>query len=635
MLKRFPIPFGHFMDLDQKFVSLHSSLMTLAHEEAFIDRDRVVRLKEILQQCAKQLDVGRVSIWVFNESNDRILCELLYKLKDNSYESGAVLLSKDYPAYFKEISKKRLINANDAWNDASTSEFAESYLGPLGITSMLDAPIFSRGKLYGVLCIEQTDEARVWDVAEMSYAASVGDTISLINEHQYWLDTKEKLEIIDRSDSLTNLENRRYFQQRLEVDRKSSQDPSRIRALIMFGLDHFTKLNDIHGAKAADNILLYLSEKFLELSQKEGCFLSRIGGDTFGFWVSSVKNEQQIEHIIESISRQVNKPITLAGGLSIEVSGSTGVFTYSDKELEGSSPIRSAEVAMYWAKNEERGSVAYFSNAWIEQTQIRQLQEDELLAAFDKRQLQAHYQPIFLASSKKMIGMEALVRWQHPARGLITPFHFLPLASELGLMPRLGRFIMRQAFMDISTLRESGADIKWVSINLSADQLYDSGLVSEVESLLNEFYLQGDVIEFEIVEELIGQDSDMVRGQLLAISNLGIKLSIDDFGTGYSSLSRLKHLPVSKLKIDKSFVDGLPDSIDDQCIAQSIIGLAKGMNLDLVAEGVESLPQSDWLVEHGCDYLQGYLYAKPVDFESIQTMLFKDGQMELAEANKQ
>lgn len=614
------------MDLDRKFVSLHTSLMTLAHEEGFIDRDRLVRLKEIVKQCAKQLRVERVSIWVLNESKDQILCELLYKLKDNSYESGAVLLREDCPSYFKAMHKKRIINASDAWKDASTSEFAESYLQPLGITSMLDAPIFSRGKLYGVLCIEQTNEARIWDVAELSYGASVADTISLINEHQYWLDTKEKLEIIDRLDSLTHLENRRYFQQRLEVDRTSHQDPSRIRALIMFGLDRFTKLNDTHGAKAADKILLLLSERFQKLSQKESCYLSRIGGDIFGFWISSVKDEQQIEHLIENISRQVSEPINLSGGVSIEVSGSTGVFTYSNKELEGNSPIRRAEVAMYWAKNEKRGSVAYFSNAWIKQTKIRQLQEDELLAAFAKKQLRAHYQPIFLASSRKVIGMEALVRWQHPTRGLITPVHFLPLASELGLMPRLGRFIMRQAFMDISTLQKSGADIKWVSINLSADQLYDSGLVSEVESLLNEFELQGHVIEFEIVEELIGQDSDRVRSQLLAISNLGIKLSIDDFGTGYSSLSRLKHIPVSKLKIDKSFVDGLPDSIDDQCIAQSIIGLAKGMNLDLVAEGVESLSQSDWLIDHGCDYLQGYLYARPLDFQSIQSMLFEDGQ---------
>jgi len=223
-----------------------------------------------------------------------------------------------------------------------------------------------------------------------------------------------------------------------------------------------------------------------------------------------------------------------------------------------------------------------------------------------------------------------LVRWQHPTQGLITPFHFLPLAAELGLMTRLGSFMMRQACSDISKLRKSGTDVKWVSINLSADQLYNTQLISEVESLLSEFNLPSNVIEFEIIEELISHDSDIVRSQLLAIAKLGIKLSIDDFGTGFSSLSRLKHLPVSKLKIDKSFVDGLPDSVDDQCIAQSIIGLAKGMNLDIVAEGVENLAQGEWLIDHGCDFLQGYFYAKPTNFDSIQTMLFERGESKLA-----
>jgi len=189
------------MELNDKFLSLHTSLMTLTHNDSFVDKDRSARLKEILKQCAVQLDIARASIWILNDSSDNIQCELLYSLQGNHYETGLVLLEKDYPSYFKAITQNRIINANDALIDARTSEFADSYLKPLGILSMLDAPIFFRGKLYGILCLEQTHEYRAWDVSEMSYAASVADTISLINEHEHWLYSKEKMELINVSES--------------------------------------------------------------------------------------------------------------------------------------------------------------------------------------------------------------------------------------------------------------------------------------------------------------------------------------------------------------------------------------------------------------------------------------------------
>lgn len=609
------------MDLDEKFVTLHSSLMTLVHADGFINRDKSARLKKILKQCAIQLDVSRVSVWGLSENGDSIQCELLYRRCEDDYEAGLVLLEKDYPSYFKAISQSRIVNVSDAFQDSRTVEFIDGYLTPLNIVSLLDAPIFFRGKIYGVLCIEKTNERVVWDVAEMSYAASIADTISLVNEHENWLEAKQRLDVINSIDSLTDLENRRYFQQRLDADWKNHQESSRVRAMVILGLDDFTRLNDDYGTKVADDILLLLSEKFKALALRERCYISRLGGDTFGFWVPQINNEKTLNNLIEKIITQVNQPLLSINNEPIDVRGSVGVFTYPNKELEVDSPIRCAEVAMARAKVEGRGSVAYFSPQWVKEISARRSKEEEIIAAFDECQLLSYYQPIFSADAKHIVGLEALVRWQHPSKGLMTPFHFLPLVTELGLLARLGRFMMRQACIDICKLRNAGADIQWVSINLSADQLYDSGIVLEIENLLREFNLSSDILELEIVEELISQDSEMVRSQLLAISNLGVKLSIDDFGTGFSSLSRLKHLPVSKLKIDKSFVDGLPESVDDQCIAQSIIGLAKGMNLKIVAEGVENIAQNDWLVAHGCDYIQGYLYARPMDFESIKSLL--------------
>ncbi|MBN4055545.1 EAL domain-containing protein, partial [bacterium AH-315-K03] len=321
---------------------------------------------------------------------------------------------------------------------------------------------------------------------------------------------------------------------------------------------------------------------------------------------------------IQSLSK---KPISLSQSKSIEVSASLGVFTYPQEDIAIKNPIRAAETAMARAKKQSKGSTEYFSIDWMKQLRARRSQEEQLLEAFNNNQLKAHYQPILSGETGEFVGLEALVRWQHPQKGLITPDLFLPLATKLGLMPRLGKFMLRQACKDIQTLRQSGIKIQWMSVNLSAEQLYNLHLAQEVENALKEFDIPNNIIELEIVEELISQDSELVQSQLNAIAKLGVSLSIDDFGTGFSSLSRLKHLPVSKLKIDKSFVDGLPDSEDDQCIVRSIIGLARGMNLSVVAEGVETSPQAQWLIERGCDFLQGYFYSKPVEFDKLKEIL--------------
>jgi len=286
-------------------------------------------------------------------------------------------------------------------------------------------------------------------------------------------------------------------------------------------------------------------------------------------------------------------------------------------------PIRSAEVAMQRAKMKDRGGVSYFTADFMVELQESQRLEQEITTAFDKGELLSHYQPIISADTGKVVGIEALVRWQHPELGLIPPYQFLPLVNKLGLMSKLGSIMLRQACEDVKKLLSGNVGIEWISINLAADQLYDPHLATEISQLISEYEIPSDIIELEIIEELISQNSDIVRYQLEAISALGVKLSIDDFGTGFSSLSRLKHLPVSKIKIDKSFVDGLPEAEDDQCIVDAIIGLGEGMNLNLVAEGVETLAQADWLIQKGCQYLQGYLYAKPMSFESLQEFLRK------------
>lgn len=604
------------MDSIKRLTEMHKLLMQLCHGDEYTNRQRFYKLNQLVRFCAQQLSVARVSVWALDDAQTLIACEVLYLHDSNAYQRGVELQARDFPAYFASIHEDRLINANDARHDPRTREFTENYLKPLNIFSMLDAPIFSGGKLSGVLCIEHVGEIRNWDISEISFAAAVADAVSSINEQDLWQQARKQSELLQRCDSLTGLLNRIYFQQ--SVERDLAENPQAQAALIVMGINSFTEVNDRYGYAQANQVLKILAEKFESGLMPSGSCLSRLGGDMFGFWLPKIQTQQVLENFIIALQKALHQSIETQEKNIIHISGAIGVFTCPYDGVGSPDPLRAAEIAMKNAKkNQADRGVAYFSSQWYLQLQEKQQQIDALLIAFEQQQLTAYYQPIFGQGDNHRIGLEALVRWKHPQLGIVSPAQFIPLIAELGLMKRLGDFMLRRACEDIVSLRLSGVAVDWVSVNLSAEHLYSETLVHDIENLLQEHQLHGSSLELEIVEELISQDSAWVLSQLHGLANLGISLAIDDFGTGYSSLSRLKFLPVRKLKVDKSFVDGLPGSNDDLCITRSIVGLGKGMNLELVAEGVETAEQADWLRNQLIDYLQGYLFAKPMQFDEV------------------
>lgn len=617
------------MQLIDKFTRLHQQLIALTHSTGFIELTAETRIKSILTFSAHALNVARISVWSLNSKKDTIHCELLYLRASREFDQGAILHKETYPSYFQAIEEDRIIAANDAYEDPRTKEFTEGYLKPLQIRSMLDAPIFSKNQLYGVLCIEQVETLKEWDIAELSFSAAIADTITLIIEQEAWLNTQDKLQLLEQIDSLTALESRRFFNQRILNDLEK-KPPSNSRLLLVVGLDFFTAINDTYGSLAADNVLKVLADRFSDLVRDQGIKLSRLGGDQFGFWVSNVTSEEFLSQLIEQIHAQVKIPIRQASGESIDIESSIGAVVYPNDNIKIKDPIRCAEVALEYAKENTRGSAQFFSPDWANELQSRRNFEKEIIDAFEKQQFVAFYQPIVSASTGEISGLEALARWRHPNKGIIPPAAFLPIIAELGLMGKLGEIMLDHAFRELNILHEEDIQLEWVAVNLSAEQLYAADLVPMIERKLNQYNVSSSLIQLEIVEELFSKDSELICAKLQAIADLGVKLSIDDFGTGYSSLSRLKHIPVSKLKIDKSFVDGLPNSSDDACITRSIIGLAKGMEIDIVAEGVETVEQARWLYDHGCDFIQGYYFAKPMCFDDIRAYILKRKQRPLA-----
>ncbi|MEL0660728.1 GGDEF and EAL domain-containing protein [Psychromonas arctica] len=606
------------MDLLNKFLTLQQSLTKLGVQNSQSEKDDSdIKIQVILKSCCQLLNVARVSLWLFSENKKTIVCHYLYVGAEDKFEAGLEIPESTYPEYFKALNTSRVINADNARTDYRTREFLDGYLTPLNVVSILDAPIFRDGKLAGVLCIEQTLTVQHWDMAEISYAVSVADSISLVYAQSYWFSEKQKMRYMERVDPLTCLENRLFFQKRITQDITHAVDDNQF-AVILIGLDNFTNINTRFSYDVANKLLCEIARRLENISSDAPYNLSRVGGDLFALWLPSIKNQSQLDQIILDIKEQFTVAFKAFSNEMIHLTASVGIITCLINELVDKDPLRKAEIAMLKAKKEGNGLVSYFNPIWLIEHQEEAILEKEFVDALNGGQIVPFYQPIIKQDYQSSgFALEALVRWLHPTKGVISPYVILPIAKRLGLMGELGNVIFEQTCIDIKQFIHLGLNLKKVSVNISSEQLFSSLLIKQIGDCLDRYQVSTSLIEFEIVEELLSGDFDVLSNQMEKLTDLGINLSIDDFGTGYSSLSRLKNLNVSKLKIDKSFVDGLPNDEGDICIIRSIIGLAKGMGLQLVAEGVECEEQAQWLFENDCDYLQGYLISKPIHSTEI------------------
>lgn len=608
------------MDPLKSLDAYHSALIKTCGKAEFTDGTTLEKVHILLRLTSQLLDTARVSSWRYNRKKTKIICHCLYESESDQYSSGMELSIDDFPSYFEAMASNRVVVADNAREHPATHEFTETYLKPLGIFSMLDTPIYSSKGQHGVLCVEDTKSGRKWGIEEVSFVIAIADKISLALEHDAWLKASERVQVAQRTDALTGLENRVALQERLESSFSNPEDSSDhvSKVLLVIGMDRFSSVNDELGYRKANDILRVIAQKLSDLPLTEQTFAARLSGDLFALWIPELTHE--LDDIIRQIKNIFKVETAQFTGEVAELSASIGAIEVTHNFDDVDNLVRKAEIALTKAKERGIGSYALFDEAWLSDYKQKKDAECELLTALKNGQLLPFYQPIIDSQTGQVSGLEALIRWNHPTRGILSPYFFLPLAMDMRIMPQIGELMLSRVFKDIARSNELRS-MSWVSVNISSEQLYSNTLVNSISTLLTDFDIPGEMIELEIVEELISHDTKLVSEQFVSLGELGIRFSIDDFGTGYSSLARLKHLPVSKLKIDRSFVDGLPDDESDCCIASSIVGMAKGLNLALVAEGVETQEQAQWLKQHECDFIQGYLYAKPMPLEELLSFL--------------
>jgi predicted signal transduction protein with EAL and GGDEF domain len=328
-----------------------------------------------------------------------------------------------------------------------------------------------------------------------------------------------------------------------------------------------------------------------------------------------------LELTASRIRQEINRPIRLTGH-SISVGASLGICHLPGDCQTTEELLRGAEAAMYNAKQRGRDQACFFDSSIQVTARSRFVLENELRAAISNHTLEVFYQPIMSAAGMKLESLEALVRWQHPQRGWLSPIEFLGIARSGGLMYALGECVLRRVCEHWQQAHNQGITLPEISVNLAAEQVSIPELPSLIRETCHEYGVPVSALHFEVTEDSIQGDFNSLNSILEELVADGASLSIDDFGTGYSSLSRLKSLPFSRIKIDRSFISQLPDDEDDCAITLSIIGLARGLGLSVVAEGVETEAHEQWLFQRGCDYLQGYRYSRPLPFEALLEQYF-------------
>ena len=421
-------------------------------------------------------------------------------------------------------------------------------------------------------------------------------------------------------DSLTSLPNRSLFMDRLAHALTRTERRGEQLAILFLDLDRFKVVNDSLGHGVGDQLLIGVSQRLASCLRPEDT-IARLGGDEFAILIEDVKDDKAPASVADRLTSELQQPFTVEGR-EVVITVSIGIAMSTAKRMTPEDILRDADLAMYHAKGKGKARYEIFDKSMNAPAQERMDLELDLRNAVARGEFILHYQPILELPTGRIVEMEALVRWKHPQRGLLFPGDFVGLSEETGLIVPLGRWVLHEACRQTRQwqLATPGSNLA-ISVNLSARQLQQPGLVEEIAAILRETRLDPGALRLEITETVVMHDAPTTLAKLEALKALGVQLAIDDFGTGYSSLGYLKRFPVDTLKIDRSFVKGIGQNVEDSAIVRAVITVAKSLGLSVTAEGIESADQLEQLRSLGCDHGQGYYFAKPMPSDRVPALL--------------
>ena len=434
-----------------------------------------------------------------------------------------------------------------------------------------------------------------------------------ISDTKYYQDA---LEHQANHDALTDLPNRNLLQDRIVQAIVHAERSARLIAIVFIDLDNFKLINDSLGHTAGDQLIKAVAER-LQSTFLPVDTVARLGGDEFVLVLSDQLSAELISRETERIDEVFSAPFDI-DGQEIFISYSAGFSLYPQDGKDAEVLLMNADVAMYRAKERSGNSFQFYAPEMHSKISDRLVLESNMRHALEHHEFFLMYQPQIDLKTKKVFGMEALIRWNHPAMGMISPAKFIPLAEETGLIVPIGEWVARTACEQLKAFESAGLRDLTVAVNLSSRQFKESDLIPSIAKILRETGLAAEHLELELTESILMNNSQGIVSVLDELKNMGLKLAIDDFGTGYSSLSYLKSFPMDKLKIDQSFVRDISAGGDSAAIVRAVINLGHSLSLRVIAEGVETIEQLDFLTQHDCNEIQGYYYSEPLNAEDFK-----------------
>lgn len=500
-------------------------------------------------------------------------------------------------------------------------QLTEAYLPPQMLHEIIDT-VHVHGAWTGNLQAVRADGFRLPLLANIAAVRDAGDAVAqyvaVFSDLSHIRNAEQQLYHLAHHDSLTGLPNRLLARERLMTAIEHARRQQASIALMFIDLDYFKRVNDTLGHDVGDQLLCIVAQR-LQHCVREGDAVARLGGDEFMVMLDNVDRIEQIVNVAEKIFTVLGVPMNL-NAHELSVAASIGICMYPADGESCDALLRAADTAMYTAKAQGRNRYEFYTKAMTAAATRYMSLDQDLRRGLIKNELVLHYQPQIAMHSGQIVGVEALIRWQHPVHGLLGAFDIIPIAEESGLIVDIGDWVLRNACEQAQSWREAGLPTVRIAVNVSARQMYKNRLIGVIENIFKETQMPPGQLEIELTESTIQSESACLE-TLLELHRLGISLAIDDFGTGYSCLASLKNLPVHRVKIDRAFVRDIPHDLDDVAIAEAIIAMAHRLHLQVVAEGVETLAQESLLRAQGCDEVQGYLYAKPMPAAEFAMLL--------------
>lgn len=464
-------------------------------------------------------------------------------------------------------------------------------------------------------------QAQLEEQVELRTQALTRTNESLENQIDIRKQVENRLEHLAHHDTLTNLPNRLLLDARMEQAIQHARREQTLLAVMFLDLDNFKHINDSLGHAAGDQLLREVTQRLLSITRQDDT-VARLGGDEFVLLMGEIQDSSTVIYLAQKILDKLNERIEI-NGETIFVGCSIGISLYPQDGDNAETLMKNADAAMYRTKEEGRNSYNFYAEEMTASAYDRITLVGSLGRAIEQEELVVHYQPQKSLATDRYVGVEALVRWNHPDLGILPPARFLPVAEASGLIVPLGNWVLRSACRQMVIWKQNGLPIETVSVNLAGKQIRRDDLVGSITDILEETGCRAEWLELEVTEGFIMSEIHTALDTLQKLRDTGILLAIDDFGTGHSSLSYLKKLPISRLKIDRSFIRDLAVDNDDAAIVRAIVSLGKSLQLVVIAEGVETDFQERFLRELNCEMGQGYLYSQPMPADQVEALLIQ------------